>query len=475
VTGQHLLLLLWTLWILFALVSIGDLLGVILALVFGLLGAGLIPTGLASWRGYVIAGLIVHVIVAVYMVAVLRGWLRPASGRPGLRPLWGWAHNSLLQTIFGSVSLVGLASVLYLRPTIPWKYRADIPLMILVVIAVVAVEYALLAGSWRFKRRENQEPVSEEREPEPDLLPAPPELETVLVQPNSDADQTSTGNTVEGRVVDPERLPSPDGVANHGKFEEFESRLTDVELRISQHEQDDVVHLRDPHVTASDPSAWYLAADPVRSWAGSDELAAGAVRIELLRIARLTERQGSSSDSSPRLTGITIERRAVVISPESAVTVRQVTARATERLGQDIEAYGAAQPITKPYWEVVSQRWVQADSSDMDTAARIVTDFGAALDSILRNKPVQRVFSWAGAPGLASAVNGGDADAQQVALVGGIVVGTRSGQPVPVSACFRALTTDPFTRNLAAGIAGKLGAHGLSLALTPPSTHRLAG
>jgi hypothetical protein len=251
--------------------------------------------------------------------------------------------------------------------------------------------------------------------------------------------------------------------------------LTNVEKRISRHEQDDVVHLRDPHVTASDPSAWYLAADPVRSWAGSDELAVGAVRIELLRIARLTERQGSSSDSGARLMGITIERRTVMISPESAVTVRQVTTRAAERLGQDVETYGAAQPITKPYWEIVSQRWVQAGSSDMDTAARIVTDFGAALDSILRNRPVQRVFSWAGAPGLASAVNGGDADVQQVALVGGIVVGTRSGQPVPVSACFRALTTDPFTRNLAAGIAGKLGTHGLSLALTPPSTHRLAG
>ncbi len=167
-TGQHLLLLLWTLWLVFALLSIGDLLGVILALVFGLLGAGLVLTGLASWRGYVIAWLIVHVLVAAYAVAVLRGWLRPASGRLGLRTLWSWAQSPLLQTIFGSVSFVGLVSVLYLRPTVPWKYRVDIPLMILVVIAVVAVEYVLL--SRRFRRPvEQQDPVT----PEPALAVGP--------------------------------------------------------------------------------------------------------------------------------------------------------------------------------------------------------------------------------------------------------------------------------------------------------------
>ncbi len=64
VTGQHLLLLLWTLWLVIALLSIGGWLGVILLLVFGPLGLGLILTGVVSWRTYLIAALTVHVLAA---------------------------------------------------------------------------------------------------------------------------------------------------------------------------------------------------------------------------------------------------------------------------------------------------------------------------------------------------------------------------------------------------------------------------
>jgi hypothetical protein len=489
-TGQHLLLLLWTLWIVFALLSIADVLGVILALVFGLLSAALVLTGLASWRGYVIAWLIVHVLVAGYAVAVLLGWLRPASGRLGLRPLWRWAHIPLLQAIFGSVSFVGLVSVLYLRPEIPWKYRVDIWLMLLAVAAVAAAEYRFSPVSWRYTHHVGQpdaeqlqaEPPQAEppdagqpdqSTPEAELVPAPVELEPGQVAQNSGADATSTGNTVEGVVVGREEPRPPDDVAaDRDRLSVVEGRLAQVEKDIFQHRQDERAHVMDPHTPVSDSPVWYLPSDAVGFWAGSDEPAAGPVRIELLRIARLTEGQ---ENAPGRLVGITIDRRAVPFSPESAVTVRQVTTRAAERLGQDIGTYGAAQPITQPRWEVVSQRWVQAGSSDADTAARIVTDVGAALDSILRNKPVQQVFSWAGPPGSASVVNTGVAGAPEVALVGGIVVGTRSGQPVAVSACFRALTTDPFTGHLAAGIPGKLSPHGLSAAPAPPTTQQLAG
>ena len=159
-TGQHLLLLLWTLWLVFALLSIGDLLGVILALVFGLLGAGADPHR---------PGELARICHRLANSACARGCVRGRRaawsgcarllGGWGCEPLWSVGTQSpLLQTIFGSVSFVGLVSVLYLRPTVPWKYRVDIPLMILVVIAVVAAEYALLAGSGASGTREKQEP-----------------------------------------------------------------------------------------------------------------------------------------------------------------------------------------------------------------------------------------------------------------------------------------------------------------------------
>ena len=475
-TGQHLLLLLWTLWLVFALLSIGDLLGVILALVFGLLGAGLVLTGLASWRGYVIAGLIVHVLVAAYAVAVLREWLRPASGRLGLRPLWSWAQSPLLQTIFGSVSLVGLVSVLYLRPTVPWMYRVDIPLMILVVIAVVAVEYPLLAGRWRFRHP---------AKPEPALLSAPVEEE-----PGANLAPT-TGDTMEGKVV-PAEQPPDDEAENRKLIHGIEFRLGNVEDFL-RHQQ---AHDGDVHAPAhgtldsgpGDSPMWFYASDPVRSWTESDELPAGTIKVELFRTARLTARlEGYNgmadgvvgvNGMAGRVVGITLERRTVAVSAEPDETVSRVITKAVETLSHEIEtcaaAPGPAQAISPSNWEVVSARWVQAGWAGVSTGGRTVADLGAGLDSILRNEPVQRVFSW-NAPGSAAAVIGKDAETKEILHFGGIVVGTRSGQPVAISACVRSLARDDFTRSLAAGIARTLGLLGLSGAPAPPNTHRLAG
>ncbi len=65
-------------------------------------------------------------------------------------------------------------------------------------------------------------------------------------------------------------------------------------------------------------------------------------------------------------------------------------------------------------------------------------DFGASLNSILHNEPVQRVFSW-NAPGSAAAVIGKDAETKEILNFAGIVVGTRSGQAAASSACVRSL------------------------------------
>jgi hypothetical protein len=484
VTGQHLLLLLWTLWLVFALLSIADLLGVILALVFGLLGAALVLTGLASWRGYVIAWLIVHVLVAAYVVAVLRGWLRPASGRPGLRPLWSWAQSPSLQTIFGSVSLAGLVSVLYLRPTVPWMYRADIPLMILVVIAVVGVEYMLL--SRRFRRPvEQQDTVTPEQQApaEPEHSPAGPESGAGLAHAN--------GDTMEGKVVPAEQPPDAEA-ENRKRIHGIEFRLGNVEDFL-RHQQ---AHDEDVHAPAhgaldsgpSDSPMWFYASGPVRSWAESDELPAGAIKVEFFRTARLTTRlEGSNgmadgvvgvNGMAGRVVGITLERRTVAVSPEPDETVSRVITRAVETLRHEIEtcaaAPGQAQAISPSNWEVVSARWVQAGSAGVSTGGRTVDDLGASLNSILRNEPVQRVFSW-NAPGSAAAVIGKHAETRKILNFAGIVVGTRSGQAAASSACVMSLARDDFTRSLAAGIARTLGLLGLSGAPAPPNTHRLAG
>jgi hypothetical protein len=466
VTGQHLLLLLWTLWLVFALLSIGDLLGVILALVFGLLGVGLVLTGLAMWRGYVIAWLIVHVLVAGYAVAVLRGWLRPASGRLGLRTLWNWPQNALLQTIFGSVSFVGLVSVLYLRPTVPWMYRADIPLMILVVLAVVAAEYALLAGSRRFKyplTPEPQDQESEQQDSEPERSQAGSE---------SGADPAATnGDPPEEKVVPPEE-PADAGEEIRERINGLEFGLTNVDNILQQQVRDALAY----GALESEPPVWFHASGEVGTGAQSDEPTPGMFSVELLRIARLTMHQKGSigmadrvvvdiNGMANRVVGITIERRTVPISLEPGEKVSQVIARAAEP--------DTAQPISPRGWEVVSARWVQVGLTGVNTAARTAADLDAGLDSILHNEPVRPVFSW-NAPGSAAAVIGKVAENKETLQIGGIVVRTRSGQPVAVSACFWSLARDDLTRSLAAGIARALGTIGLSRVPTPSSKHKQA-
>jgi hypothetical protein len=108
----------------------------------------------------------------------------------------------------------------------------------------------------------------------------------------------------------------------------------------------------------------------------------------------------------------------------------------------------------------------------VNTAARTATDLGAGLDSILRDEPVRPAFSW-NAPGSAAAVIGKDAETRQILRFGGIVVGTKSDQPVAISACFRSLARDDFNRSLAAEIANELSTRKLSS--ESPSPHRLAG
>jgi len=173
VTGQHLLLLLWTLWLVVALLSVGGRAGVTLVLVVGGLGLGLVLTGLVSWRAYLITALIVHMLAAASrafaQLTAVQQPSAPARDRPppefsaavqpgSLRaPAAAARHRSLaalpasvrrwpLQVLSGSVSLAGLIWLLILRPAVPWLYRADIPIMIGTVALLVAAEY----GCWRF-------------------------------------------------------------------------------------------------------------------------------------------------------------------------------------------------------------------------------------------------------------------------------------------------------------------------------------
>lgn len=514
-TGQHLLLLLWTLWIVFALLSIGDLLGVILLILFGG-GFGLVPAGLVSWRLYLAAWLIAHLLAAAFRIFVRDGSLRapwaseqhgpmpalpafeqpsrqqeslaaaepvpaqtptaaarhssrqdaPAEEQPSRQPelrdsarrrpletLSGWLQSWRLQAMCASVSLVGLISLSILRPTVPWMYRADIPIMLLAVFIVVAAEYVLFGRAWRSEIRKKRGKVQARPRSGPDLAANPGDaVEEKGLTSNPD-------DTVEGKVVSSGQQQASDAEAgNRERINGSEFRLPDVETFLQQHVRDALAH----SALESEPSVWFHALD---------EPTTGVFSVELLRIARLTMRLEGSNGIASRVVGITIERWTGPISLEPGEKVSQAITRvAAETHSNEIEVGaatpGTAQPISPQGWEVVSARWVQADLTGANIAARSAADLGAGLDSILRNETVRPVFSWK-APGSAAAVIGKVAENKETLQVGGIVVGTKSGQPVALSACFWSLARDDLARSLAAGIARELGTLGLSRAPTP--------
>jgi hypothetical protein len=492
VTGQHLVLLLWTLWLVVALVSVGGTAGLILLLVVGGLGLGLVPTGLMDWRAYLITALAVHVLAAAsrafaqltavqppaparnrlplaITAAVQPGPHAPAAAGPRHRSLPALPASVLrwpVQVVVGSVSLAGVIWLLILRPTVPWMYRADIPIMIGTVALLVAAEY----GCWRFYKHldrrltEAMKQLQEDRQQRQDSDTRNHErsewlekrlqlAESEVSQRRGELSQAQSdfrrGQDVLRRTQD--RLSHAQEELRHMQAElrqaqdelrrshtdlhqaQSDLRLAHGDLRQAQGQDspapDEPPPAPDEPPRAQDASqppqgdegsqddgvdalVWYRATTGVR--AEPDQVAGpGPARVEMIRIVRLTPgpvRPGSQ----PGRSGIAIERGTLTITPEPGETVRHLTSRAEERLGRQVEAataHSTAQAIGDPVWKTVSQRWVADGSAGFDTAAATVADFDADLHNILLNRPVQQFSSWAGVPGPAAAVLGGVAGA----------------------------------------------------------------
>jgi hypothetical protein len=476
--GQYLLLSLWTLWLLIALPSIGGRAGVILVSVFAVLALGLVLPGVLSWRAYVIAWLIVHMLAAAVRVF--------AQYRPQ-------------QLLSGSVSLGGLVWLLILRPTVPWLYPADIPIMIVTVVALVAAE----CGCWVLYERAVRERIDravaraqqeagrrvaavedllqEERQLRWDREAAGSARRDALAAELSRAQDDLRGTQDDLRRTQDDLRRTQD-----------ELRRTQDELQRTQDElqrtQDELQRTQDELALALEAAesqrqdeslVWYRGPADARLRARSERAAqAGTVRVEMVRIAAWLRPGPGGSDGDPaQLVGTTIERRTVPVTPGPGETVSEATRTAAERLGQGIKAATAqyaAEEIGGPTWKIVSERWVADGSPGFDAAAGTVADFDAAVHNILLGKPVQQLSSWAGLPGPLPAVLGGVAGAAELPIdrplnavrriiqVGGIVVSVISGNPVLASACFKSLVHDELIHGLEAGIERTLSKFGAS-------------
>jgi hypothetical protein len=469
--GQYLLLSLWTLWLLIALPSIGGRAGVILVSVFAALALALVLPGVLAWRTYLIAWLIVHLLAAAVRVA---GQHRPQY------------------LLSGSVSLGGLVWLLILRPTIPWLYPADIPIMIVTVVAFVAAEYGCWVLYERAVRERIDRAVAQAQQEAGRRVAAVEDLlqeERQLRWDREAADSARRGALAaellhaqdELRRTQDELQRMQDELRHaQDELQRTQDELQQAQVELS-HAQDERARAREAAESQrqDEPLVWYRGPAEARLLARSERAAqAGTVRVEMVRITAWLGPGPGGSDGEPgQLVGTTIERRTVPVTPAPGETVSEATRTAAERLGQGIKAATAqyaAEEIGGPTWKIVSERWVADGSPGFDAAAGTVADFDAAVHNILLEKPVQQLSTWAGLPGPLPAVLGGVAGAAELPIdrplnavrriiqIGGIVVSVISGNPVLASACFKSLVHDELIHGLEAGIERTLSKVGAS-------------
>jgi hypothetical protein len=481
VTGQQLLLLLWTLWLVVALLAVGGRPGVILTLAVGGLSLGLVTSGVMSWRAVLMGGLGVAVLAAASRAySQLRPPAQPTRPEPPAsaparlsRPVAAWVEHWPAQVMSASVSLAGLIWLLILRPSVPWRYPADITIMVGTVAALLAVEYRC----WRLYENVNRrlavtaQQLEAERKLRQESDAQNIELERRFQQATADLSrqQSELQQAQDGLQRTQSELQQAQSELQQAQSELQEARARPLQVQ---------AELRETSESEGPPNDYpvrYRRENSANSGAEPGHRASpGPVLIELIRIRKLTSRDDAFANDPGRPVGIILERSTIPVPPKPGETAGELTRRAEALLGHLVDNY-AAQTIGEPAWNAVSKRWL-TKGNGFDAAASSVEDFDSAVHNILLNQPVQLACAWAGLPPPAARVLGGVAGAAglpidpllnavtRVIQIGGIVVGAVSGNPVLLSACFKSLAHDEFVRGLAAGIKTTLRGRELSAA-----------
>jgi hypothetical protein len=494
--GEVVLLSLWTLWLLAALALLPYPVGIALPTGLAALGLALILAGVVSWRAYLIAGLAVAVVAAVVTIV--------SQGRgpgPGPRP------GQLRQALLASVSLAGLIWLLILRPTVPWLYPADIPIMIVTVAALVAAEY----GGWMLVDRTVQQRVSsavaaERQDAARRAAEVASDLETEQRR-RSAADEQAAALQRTVRELEDTRSQQQAELRRRGaRLSEQDAELGRREVRLSEQEaelrqvradRDQARAERDDALAAlaTHPPAWYRLPDgtpaggspdvPGGAPAGPGPSPAGeAVDVVVLRLTvdPPAVSQPAAGGQPGQLVQVTVERATSTMWPRLGETPGELQARAENRLRAEIDgavAQHSAQAIAQPAWNVVSRRWVATSWADINAAGGAVIDFQTDLHHLVLGQPVQELGTWIGLPAPVTGALAGIAEAAaipgdreltavvRIIQVGGIVLGAMSGHPLLASACFKSLVHDESVRAVETFISRELGRLGLVRAEPP--------
>jgi hypothetical protein len=500
--GEVVLLSLWTLWLLAALALLPYPVGIALPTGLAALGLALILAGVVSWRAYLIAGLAVAVVAAVVTIV--------SQGRgpgPGPRP------GQLRQALLASVSLAGLIWLLILRPTVPWLYPADIPIMIVTVAVLAAAEY----GGWMLFDRTVQQRVSsavaaERQDAARRAAEVASDLETEQRRRSAADEQNAALQRTVRELEDTQSRQEAELRRRGARLSDQDAELGRREVRLSDQEAelrrvradlDQARAERDDALAAlaTHPAAWYRRLPDGTPAGGSPDVPGGApagpgpsaageaadVVVLRLTVDPPAVSRSAAGSQPGQLVQVTVERATSTLWPRLGETPGELQARAEDRLRAEIDgaiAQHSAQAIAQPAWNVVSQRWVATSWADINAAGGAVIDFQTDLHHLVLGQPVQELGTWIGLPvpvtgalaGLAEAAAiPGDRELTAVVRIiqiGGVVLGAMSGHPLLASACFKSLVHDESVRAVETFISGELGRLGLARAEPPGPASR---
>jgi hypothetical protein len=184
--------------------------------------------------------------------------------------------------------------------------------------------------------------------------------------------------------------------------------------------------------------------------------------------------------------GLLLEYRHGRVRQRDGATVGELLARAAERLYDEATDSGAeyvARRLDLAVWDKVSSGWLLSDAGPIPKLPERIDRYADGLRALILRDPTESALTWAGLPANSVIVFGDLAGSLAVPTldhpvsqlktiieVGGIVLGTLTGNPLLVAGCVKALTHDVAHRALVYGFKTafrELGTSELSMPRAP--------
>lgn len=441
--GPIALLALWTLWLLVAIVLLGNapgdgerlgtLLRNVLLPLFVLLGAAVLGTGAVTWHAYVLASLLVYIPtgIAAHLDAPGRSYRRgAATAVSGVGALTIWIHDGL-PGVFWVIGIV-IAALVLTPPAVLGRHA-----IVRLRAEVAALGRRLTAQEQAAARlADAYEKIGRDHA----------ELRRVYETSRQEiAGLRRTLDAAQEEITGLSHAARRPATATH-------VARPATETGTATDRSDTRVVLLDVYLTPAEPAV-------MKSTGVPDTDDPGPIGIPAAAPVALDERFG-----------IAVRRRVITQRSATPGAIRDTERACAREPGKareyidDMLASYAAGRIVDSTFDQVTEWWTTRDPLDLGRLAEGVDGADEQLHEVLLGEPVERVGDALGLPGPLADLAGGVAsagslptdvvprEARMVLEIAGVCAGALAGVPVLSTACMKAFAHDAVLQGVTEGI-----------------------